>query len=274
MTANADPSGALLTFLRQHEASFNEELHLLLTGRKRVECHPADGPERGHGWVVTWADATAGEWHLAHPFGTPDAYLPDLPLLPRDPALQLLVPVSAAAAACSAHGLSIAENLIWFRDTGRDASPETACRHAPPLPDLELVQRWETADGAPATSGPGNYMALYFRESASIVALVKCIHLTPGTAEVYIETAPHRRGRGLGTAILREMLRRLRGQGLTMIYVVSGENTASLALARKAGLAPFQTLSRIPLVPARAGSDGVRRSRHEIIDGQSPDGLE
>ncbi|HEY9069070.1 MAG TPA: GNAT family N-acetyltransferase [Candidatus Ozemobacteraceae bacterium] len=249
MDANAESGGSLLAFLREHETAFNEELHLLTTGRKRVECHPVDGPQQGHGWVVTWSDANAGEWHLAHPFGPRDAYLADLPLLPDDPALQLLVPVSDAPVLCLAYGLKIEEHLTWFRDVGHDPGPETACRHEPPLPGLELVQRWETPDGLPGIPEPENYMGLYYREHSSVVALVKCIHLTPGTAEVYIETAPQRRGQGLGTALLREMLRRLRSRGLSMIYVVSGGNTASLALARKAGLAPFQTLSRIPRHP-------------------------
>ena len=243
MTATGDRRSRWLDFLNRHEACFNEELHLLSTGRKTVECIPPDGPETGSGWFIVWADTGAGEWNLAHPFGHRSEYFRHLERLPKDVEFNLLVPVTDAPDIAEWLHLEVAENLTWFRDVGHDAASLVAFPPSPPA-GLEIIHRSERGEGMPGDAGPIVYESIYARECGSVIGLVKCIHVTGNTTEVYIETAPGWRNRGIGTILLKEMLRTLRRAGRTMIYVVGGGNTPSLRLAAKAGLTPFQTLSR------------------------------
>jgi len=244
MTANDDRRTGWLAFLNRHEACFNEELHLLSTGRKTVECIPPDGPERGSGWFVVWANTGAGEWNLAHPFGHRSEYMTHLNQFPPDVEYNLLVPVTDAAAMAAILHRDVSENLTWFRDVGRDDAPPAAISSPPPVSGLEIIHRSDSGEGVPSDPGRIIYDSIYVRESGSVIGLVKSIHVTRNTVEVYIETSPGWRNRGIGTMLLAEMLKTLRRNGKAMIYVVGSGNTPSLRLAAKAGLAPFQTLSR------------------------------
>ncbi|HOT29111.1 MAG TPA: GNAT family N-acetyltransferase [Candidatus Ozemobacteraceae bacterium] len=246
MTENAERRRAWLEFLAGHEEAFNEEFHLLTTGRKHVECLPPDGVHAGAGWFLVHADTQAGEWNLAHAFGRPTEYLEHLRLYPPQVEFHLLVPLTDAPAVSSYLGTDSIEHLTWFRDAGTPWMPSTTAGHGSSADGLEFLHRAENADGLAAGTEDALYEAIYAREHGSVVGLVKCIHLTPHTAEVYIETSPGWRNRGIASRLLGEMLRRMRRRGLRLLYVVSAENAPSLRLAEKAGLKAFQTLSRFP----------------------------
>ncbi len=57
-----------------------------------------------------------------------------------------------------------------------------------------------------------------------------------------VVTAPAHRQRGLGVCVVRTALAELRRRGLKPRYQVEEHNTASIALARSVGLAPFLTI--------------------------------
>ncbi len=244
MAENADRRRAWLDFLATHEERFNEELHLLTTGRKHVECLPPDAVQEGSGWFLVQADTQAGEWNLAHAFGTPAEYLKHLRLFPEQGEFHLLVPLTDAPAVSAFLGADALEHLTWFRDPGTSGVTTGSAGLRSSVDGLEYLHRAENADGLAADAGDTVYEAIYARENGSVVGLVKCIHLTPHTAEVYIETSPGWRNRGIAGRLLGEMLRSVRRHGLKLLYVVSADNGPSLRLAEKAGLKPFQTLSR------------------------------
>ncbi|MFZ2960331.1 MAG: GNAT family N-acetyltransferase [Candidatus Ozemobacteraceae bacterium] len=95
---------------------------------------------------------------------------------------------------------------------------------------------------------PGHLLGLrgYVLQESSIAALVRVIHETPETIEIYVETLPQLRGQGLATALVTELRQRARAAGRRLIYVVSDENPPSLRVAEKIGLKPFAWLFRIP----------------------------
>jgi GNAT superfamily N-acetyltransferase len=57
-----------------------------------------------------------------------------------------------------------------------------------------------------------------------------------------VVTAPSHRRQGLGKLVVRTALAQLAGRGLAPRYQVEEHNTASIALARSVGLAPFLTI--------------------------------
>lgn len=244
MIENAELHRAWLEFLAANEDGFNEEYHLLTTGRKPVACIPPDGVEEGAGWFLVLADTQAGEWNLAHAFGSPAKYLKHLYLFPEHVEFQLLVPLMDAPTVSACLGADAVEHLTWFRDPGIASVPTVATDPHVSVDGLEFLHRVENADGLAAGDEETAYEAIYARENGSVIGLVKCIHLTPHTAEVYIETSPGWRNRGIASRLLVEMLRSVRRRGLRLLYVVSADNAPSLRLAEKAGLKAFQTLSR------------------------------
>lgn len=244
MTEYADRRREWLVFLAAHEEGFNEEFHLLATGRKCIECLPQDAVGGGAGWFLAHADVEAGEWNLAHAFGPCAKYLKHLCLFPERTEFHLLVPLTDAPTVSAFLEADAVEHLIWFRDPGTSDVTSISAGHPTTIDGLEILHRAENADGVAADTGETVYEAIYAREKGSVVGLVKCIHLTPHTAEVYIETSPGWRNRGIASRLLGEMLRCQRQHNLRLLYVVSAENAPSLRLAEKAGLKPFQTLSR------------------------------
>jgi ribosomal protein S18 acetylase RimI-like enzyme len=234
-----------LAFLLAREEFFQEEIHYLHTGKKPVECLPEDGCQRGAGWFLTWSDIGAGEWNLAHPFGTREDWASLLPQFPVDQEFHLLIPSDDADWFCQTYSLPRVELLHWHCDNGKES-----------LTDSDLVKEidfenftlkfLENPENSPE-GGPGFWgLKGYVLRDQSIVSLVKTIHVTPRTAEVYIETLPEFRDRGLGSFLLGEMQKRIHNRGLRMIYVVSADNAPSLRVAAKRGLSIYQTLARIP----------------------------
>ncbi|NLI78176.1 MAG: GNAT family N-acetyltransferase [Candidatus Riflebacteria bacterium] len=235
-----------LAFLRRHEMAFNAELHLLSTGQRPVVCLPADGPEHGAGWFLTWADAEAGEWNLAHPFGTPAAYEPLLDCFPAGEEFHLLIPAADQEWFLAHTPLAVAEELIWHMDPADPLPPEDDI----PIPEPPAGTTFRTMEADPGlsvvTGEEGIVPRSYLIEHEAIAAMVRVTHVTAHTVEIYIETLPGSRDRGLATSLLRLALRGFRRAGRRLVYVTSASNLASRRVAAKVGLVPYQVLARCP----------------------------
>ncbi|MBI3039976.1 GNAT family N-acetyltransferase [bacterium] len=230
-----------LNWLQDHEENFNEELHLLLT-QGVVKCLPSDGYIKGAGWFLRFADVEAGEWNLAHPFGSVNSYVQFLRDIPASTFFHLLVPIEDLETLKQNGVPDPEERLIWHRDILKKPEKKLAETSSSLPPGFQgELKFFET----PNEDGLWNLKG-YLLKNNSIVSLVKPIHVTPHTVEVYIETAASFRGMGLGTWLLAEYRKRLRVKGFRMVYVSSETNFSSRMVAKKIGLEPYQVLARIP----------------------------
>lgn len=246
-----------LEFLRQNEQLFNCELHLLATGQKKVVCLPENGFEEGSGWFLTFGDIESGEWNLAHPFGPPEVYHQFLDLFPAGEFFQLLVPTVDLPVLQRFRKVAPSEELIWHldpvepghaaNDTPKDTAGDTAISPTLDLPG-EMSLRTLSADPSLwILEGEGGFIPRsYLMKNDSIVSMVRVIHATTHTLEVYIETIPDLREKGLATWLLKFVLTGFRAAGRRMIYVTAGDNLASRRVAQKVGLIPSQVLNRCP----------------------------
>ncbi|RCK80488.1 MAG: hypothetical protein OZSIB_3234 [Candidatus Ozemobacter sibiricus] len=235
-----------LSFLRVHELAFNAELHLHATGQRRVECLPPDGPARGAGWFLTWADTEAGEWNLAHPFGPPEAYRAFLSLFPADVEFHLLIPMADLPVFQAGRPIEMVEELIWHVDS----LALTDLPDPPVLPELPAGYEFRAVAVDPGlfvlSGEPAIVPRSYLMKDGAIVALVRVTHVTRRTVEIYIETVPGQRDRGLATVLLGRAMQGFRLSGRHLVYVTSASNLASRRVAQKVGLVPYQTLGRCP----------------------------
>ncbi len=239
----------LRTFLERREFEFNEELHALLTRERRLCVVPEDGLQSGSGWLLQEADTEAGEWNLARAFGTPDAYLPMIEQLPAERGYHLLVPDAHETVLPECLHARIKDRLHWYRDDC-DIEPEggagqgTAAAMMPgePVPPGFSLMWREAVE----PTGADWHLHAYLMHENAIAALVRPVRVTPHTVEVYVETLPHLRERGLATWLVNAYRLRLRETRRCLLYVVSSENTPSLRVAARLGLTCYQTLLRIP----------------------------
>ncbi|MBF0499464.1 MAG: GNAT family N-acetyltransferase [Candidatus Riflebacteria bacterium] len=231
-----------MEFLATLGDEFNEELSNLSGDGSRVVCLPEDGHLNGAGWFLTYADVESGEWNLAHPFGTPSSYASLLQQFPRDVDFHLLVPETdfeTFRTFCSTEPVEI---LIWHRDEGARCNESNE--------HIMSGEIYNTPDGytwrfLKSESGRMHGFRGYLLHDDSIAALVRVIHETSDTIEIYVETLPNLRNQGLATALVVEMRERARAAARRLIYVVSATNAASLRVAEKAGLTPFARMLRI-----------------------------
>jgi len=251
----------LIDFLLKDELSFNAEIHLLGTGEKRVEMIPDHGDISGGGWILTFSDTEAGEWNLAKPFGLLEKFLPALSAFPKGVLFQLLVPESLEEIIRKEIKTESAELLVVCRSTGllpdigengrKKFDMESLASGESPFP------RWAEKEFSMKFLEDGAGTAYHWRLRGfillenSIVSLVKTIHSTSRTGEVYIETIPQWRGKGLGSLLLRNFAKRVFQTGRILIYTVSCANFASLRVAEKLQLFPYQCLCRFPFVNSK-----------------------
>ncbi len=236
----------IMEFLMKDELGFNEEIHNLASGAKLIEMLPP-GPPGKSGWVLTFAETAAGEWNLAHGFGSCGDLMLLLKRFPRGEEFQLLVPADFSKEFSDHLGKPPVEDLIWFRDGLGDSGRKAAEKGLSSFPgDLKLVVK-EEAEGVEVGPGdPWYHLNLYLTERDAIVSLVKTIHSTPHSVEVYIETSPGSRGKGLGRWLLGRFIEMIQERGIRLIYVTSEANPASMRVAGYNGLVRHQVLSRFP----------------------------
>jgi GNAT superfamily N-acetyltransferase len=245
-----------LALLLPQEVEYNEEVHHLgPASRRRIEALPPDGWKEGSGWLLTFADTAAGEWNLAHAVGDPTCYVAELPHFPAGEEFHLLIPrhdwpeVKARVPA-----LSDEETLIWHVDPWDPSSPSAtvAINDSEPVflpelpPGFEIRSHFfsNPPDGPKTPEIP--FPHVYVLENGSVVSLVKPFHQTATTIEVYIETLPGVRNRGLGTRALMYMRTLARTHRRRLVYVASATNHPSLHVARKIGLTPVKEVLRVP----------------------------
>lgn len=238
-----DRSADWLKFLLNDEFGFNEEVHLLGSREKKIEALPPDGHLRGAGWFLTWSDTEAGEWNLAHAFGDPLLYAGDLSEFPVGVTFQLFVPLADAESFSRASQLPMAERLIWHRSEipGLPVPGAAGGETRFDLPPFSRRFLQETP------AGPFQWpLKAYLLRDNSVVCLIKSIHATPGTVEVYIETIPEIRNQGSGSYLLQEVLKIVHRHQRRLIYVTSETNLPSIRVAAKAALKPYLEMGRFP----------------------------
>ena len=219
--------------LRENERCYVDEIHRLNTD-PTIQLLPDDAIERGGGWLYLPAEPGSGDWHIARMLGQGSKALAALPLLPS-PEINLLVPEKYSA--LFADKCSLQTPLIFFEGCILHAQD----RHCQPiklpghLSSLNLQRRCDGAEGS---------FALYLLAEGQIQGYIKSIHLTPNYVEVYIEVKPAMRQQGLGEYFLRQALCEAAQTGRALVYTVDADNSASLALAKKAGLRQFMQLDR------------------------------
>jgi len=242
-----------ILFLEANEFSFNEELHNLRSEKKRIECLPFDGVSKKHGWFLTYCDVSAGEWNLAHPFGYVDSYAPLVRAFPSGETFHLLVPKNDLSRIESIVGTDASEDLIWFIDSIEASNQEARIDEGK---DFEFLSGYDFRffdvdfQAADDRTSPPYFPRAYLLENNSVVSMVKATHVTKNSVEVYIETVPRLRDKGLGAWLLERVRARIRLMKKRMIYVVSSHNFPSLRVAEKLGLARMQILSRIAFTKA------------------------
>ncbi len=251
---NAPPKrDRLLEYFLANETWYGGEAHLRAINHGPVEWFgPAAGegaefnwPEgtatpRGPGWILRYGDPEAGEWNMARPIGDPARCLP---LLENRPVLfdwQLIVPEEEADAYCVGN-IQRMPSLHWYAD---DPARELPPVHEPDLGGDLANSAFLHLNQAPDHAYQWD-LHLGFVRDRTIVSLLKAIHSTPHTLEVYVETMPSARRRGLARGLLGQAIRLARRQARQLIYVVAADNTSSIKVAESCGLVRIGTRARL-----------------------------
>lgn len=149
--------------------------------------------------------------------------------------------------------------------TGFEFRPEKmAGWKAPQLPegitlealDRRHVERWGDFDGwlFEIFGGPEHFLARGFASVAvhegRPVSLAAACAIGGGEAEIELQTHPDYRGRGLATEVARALVRQCLERDITPAWSCATANTASIAVALKAGFEPIEDvmLFRLPAV--------------------------
>jgi L-amino acid N-acyltransferase YncA len=224
----------LRQLLLENERCYVDEIHRLDHDPK-VMLLPENAIEQGGGWLYLPAEPGSGDWHIARMLGQGSVAVTALTLLP-EAETHLLVPEKFADLFADGHAAQ--SSLIYFEGRAAPAAERQPAKvdltslH----PGLQMQSRRAGAD-----------FAFYLLLEGQIQGYIKVIHLTPNHVEVYIEVQPAMRQRGLGEYLLRAALQEAANTGRSLVYTVDAENTASLSLARKAGLQQFMQLARFLL---------------------------
>ena len=102
---------------------------------------------------------------------------------------------------------------------------------------LPLLERHFS--GWTAAEIPGRAPVVAVVEDGHAVSVCFCARRSDTAAEAGLETAAAFRGRGLGTQVAAAWALAVRASGRVPLYSTSWENAASLAVARKLGLAAY-----------------------------------
>ena len=233
-----------LEFLEKNEQTFNEELHLLGSGEKQVEFLPVHSHQTQSGWILTYSDTDAGEWNLARAFGRPEIYQPLLKDFPGGIEFQLLVPENESALFMNFSGLKKKETLIWHQDSGVPKKGDSL-----EFSSFLEIAGYECKFLLENALDPFLFnLKGYLLKNNSIVSLIKTIHVSLKSIEVYIETFAGCRNMGLGFQLLREFVRLARRHHKQTVYVTSEDNVPSRHIAEKVGFQPYQSFTRMSFV--------------------------
>ncbi|MEW6710467.1 MAG: GNAT family N-acetyltransferase [Candidatus Riflebacteria bacterium] len=220
-----------------YEALINQEI-LYVEEIDRLNSCPESltffGDEKLNGWLYLAGEPGSADWNLARMIGEPLRALSFIGQLnPKD--LHLLV------AELNLHDFQEwinAGSILWFASEN-DA---LAAKMPTQVEGYEFRQRFNSRAGQyfPIV-GP----EIYAFSSGQIYGLVKTVRETQKFIEVYIEVEVSRRGQGLGFVLLQRMIEMVHKLDKTLTYALNDDNQASLALAKRAGLQPFNRLFRL-----------------------------
>ncbi|MFZ5951228.1 MAG: GNAT family N-acetyltransferase [Candidatus Rifleibacteriota bacterium] len=192
------------------------------------------GDEELNGWLYLAGEPGSADWNLARMIGEQPRAFPFIGQLKRKDLHLLVTRENLEDFPQWIH----AGSILWFA-SGSDVSPVTIPTQ---IEGCEFRQRFNGRAGRHfPTVGP----EIYAFSSGQIVGLVKTVRETIKFVEVYIEVEVSRRGQGLGLALLRQMIELVNQSNKTLTYALNDDNQASLALAKRAGLQPFNRLFRL-----------------------------
>ena len=246
----------VLELLEKNEILFHEEIHNLVTGRKKVVLFPEDGLDGswslspslacatlGHPcpcWFITFGNSSSGEWNIARPFGDPRICLDLAREIPYKGEFQILSSENYEGLFSMAEFGRFEELLFRYIDP--DPTGISEAKDSLELGDDNLTVRM--VEQMPGEALPGFFRGIYLLLNDSIQAVVKTTHSAANTAEVYIETSPSQQGKGFATFLLKSMIKELRLCGKRTIYLVSETNVPSIRIAKKAGLVLHENIFR------------------------------
>ena len=228
----------LFSWLIDREKFFNEELHNIISGQKKVEFFGEFDGDDPVGWLFSYAEKGSGDWNLARRVGGVDEAAKFLNFLPRCEK-HLLTPVPLRERVSD--GQTNVGLIFWFE------APDVK-KHLAYNSILQSKVRFVTKTRRPQKKYGEfefDYFSAYLVESEKVIGVAKTIHETQNTCEIYLEVSPRFRGRGLGLRLLEEVNNDCIKRHKKLIYVVEASNKSSLRIAEKFGMRKYQTLKRL-----------------------------
>lgn len=228
---------SLLDWLAEREKYFNEEIHSIITGSKKVEFFGQFNNGDPAGWIYSYAEKDSDDWNVARRIGSVDEATKFINFLPKTET-HLLSPVPLGERISTRHAHSL---MFWFEAV-------EACKEMAYNSILQSKVRFVIrTKQSKQTFGnyKFDYFSAYLMESDRVVGVAKTIHETMNTCEVYLEISPRFRGRGLGLRLLETVNNEYLKRSKKLIYVVEADNQSSIRIAEKFGMRKYQTLKKI-----------------------------
>lgn len=250
----------LYNFLLKKEKFFNAELYYLATGQKKVVCVPNDAVGNVQGfWICTYSDEnltpSSAEWNIARLYGNCYKSLNYLDLIPCKDSFEFLVPCKFVKIFINKMGFKFVEKILFFYDKRKKIDFQFLTNYMKSLNYIRLCNlKFATRGNALNFSRESCVLpnkaikipaSAYLLKEDRIISYLKITHITPNTAEIYVETAPFARNKGLATSLINIFRLYLYLNRKHLVYVVNDGNQASKKVAMKLGLSLYLTLARI-----------------------------
>lgn len=228
----------LLSWLCEREKYFNEEIHSILTGVKKVEFFGQFYQGEPVGWLYSYADKDSNDWNLARQVGSISEAGKFLKFLPNIETY-LLYPMPLGERSSSKQDQK--GMIYWFEAAEVKKGVAYNSILQSKVRFLIKTKRSKKVFG----KYQFDYFSAYLMEDEKIIGFVKTIHETMNTCEVYLEISPRFRGRGLGLRLLETVSDECLKRHKKLIYTVASDNVASIRIAEKFGMRKYQTLKQI-----------------------------
>ena len=234
----AQEKDKLLQKLLNKEISYNEEIHNLIVGEKEVSFIPAV-QNAINGWVCTLAKKQDSDWNLAKFFGKPEDSETIFPLKAEKDDLHFLIEEEFCSNISS--DFKFQDSLYWFTNEG--VGGDNLFRMPEIIFEENLIIAPQTR---PIAFGDFsfNYFSVYLLKNGVVKGFARTNHETPHSFEVYIEVEPQYRNKGIGKALMNEVLKFSMKNRKKLIYVCEKSNLPSLKLAESLELKKFNTFNR------------------------------
>ena len=228
----------LLNWLMEREKYFNEEVHNIISGQKKIDFFGEFKDDNPVGWLFTYAEKGSGDWNLARRIGGVEEASKFFNFLPRIEK-HVLTPVPLTDRFSHRHNNS--DLLYWFEAPQEDKDIVYNVILQSKVRFILKTRRPKKQFG----KFQFDYFSAYLVESEKVVGVAKTIHETEHTCEIYIEISPRFRGRGLALRLLDTINKDCIKRNKKLIYVVEASNLSSLRITEKFGMRKYQTMKRI-----------------------------